>query len=60
MSRPRPGTDVPDNRKLFEDEDDGFTAELEVDVAEMFGGSTDAATVERVTRQRVAGDWRMT
>ena len=64
MSRPRCNPHPlpaapPDNRALFDgDEDAGYAPGDEVDVAELFGGSTDGATVERVARGLVSADWR--
>lgn len=63
MSRPRYNTHplpaaAPDNRSLFDgDDDEAAHYDDAADVAELFGGSTDAATVERVRRGRVAADW---
>ena len=57
MPRPKPGTSVPDNRDLFDDADDGYDATHEPDVAVMWGGATDAETIERVRRGCVAVDW---
>ena len=49
---------APDNRSLFDGDDDAdYYRGDDADVAELFGGSTDAATVERVQRGRVAADW---
>jgi hypothetical protein len=49
----------PDNRALFDsaDDDAGYYGN-ELDTPELFGGSTDEATVERVTHGLVAADWR--
>jgi hypothetical protein len=56
--RPLPAT-PPDNRALFDsaDDDAGYYGN-ELDTPELFGGSTDEATVERVTHGLVAADWR--
>ena len=64
MTRPRYNTHPlpsapPDNRAPFDgDEDAGYALGDEVDVAELFGGSTDGATVERVRHGLVSADWR--
>lgn len=42
---------------LFDGDDEAAHYDDAADVAELFGGSTDAATVERVRRGRVAADW---
>ena len=58
--RPLPMT-PPDNRQLFDATDDEasyYDHGAELDVEQLFGGSTDEATVKHVTRGLVAADWR--
>lgn len=57
--RRRPtGDEVVDNSALFDGEAPDAYDLRELETPELFGGSTDAATVERVTRGRVSADWK--